>query len=122
MSGQARRRESKLGALAAYGGSKIGTLRTSKLAGSKLARSMAKSLVAGDEEDELLDVKYDFGKLATAESPEALLQSMSFHVDTSRLYAIESTCIHNQANPYCPVQIRVNDQRLAKAYGGSYLG
>ena len=82
---------------------------------------MQKSLAPGDDEDEVPDAKYDFATLASAESPEDLLQSMSFNVDTSKLYSIESTCINSQANPYCPVQIRVNDPKLAKQYGGTWL-
>ena len=79
--------------------------------------TMGKTLIGGDDEDSL-DVRYNFRELATAEDPEDLLKSMSFNVDTSKLYSIESTCINNQANPYCPVQIKVNDDRLAKRYRG----
>ena len=64
-----------------------------------------------DSEDEL-DEKYDFVKLATADSPETLLQSMSFNVDTSLLYDIEKTCVLSEANLYCPILLQVNDKDL----------
>ena len=109
---QAKRRESKLGDLGA-----------SLLAGSKLKSALGRSSMIGaeDEDDLGADVRYNFRELATAENPEDLLKSMSFNVDCSKLYAIESTCINNQANPYCPVQIKVNDPTLVRDYGGTYL-
>ena len=73
-----------------------------------------------DSEDEL-DEKYDFVKLATADSPETLLQSMSFNVDTSLLYDIEKTCVLSEANSYCPILLQVNDKDLQKQYGGEYV-
>ena len=73
------------------------------------------------EENLEFDAKYDFNKLATTVDPEDLMKSMSFNVDTSKLYSIESTCINNEANPYCPVQIKINDENLATQYGGDYL-
>ena len=55
---------------------------------------MMKSVFGGDIND--VEMKnYNFEKLARAKHPETLLRNMSFNVDTSKLYTIESTCIHN---------------------------
>ena len=74
-----------------------------------------------NDTDEELDEVYDFGSLATADSPEKLLQSMSFNVDTALLYEIEKTCVLSQANSYCPILLQVNDKDLVKEYGGEYV-
>ena len=74
-----------------------------------------------NDTDEELDEVYDFGSLATADSPEKLLQSMSFNVDTALLYEIEKTCVLSQANRYCPILLQVNDKELVKEYGGEYV-
>ena len=46
---------------------------------------------------------------------------MSFNVDISKLYTVVASGCTNQANKYCPVQMRVNDKRLIEHYGGTYL-
>ena len=111
-----KKQETKIGNIGSSG-SKIDKKRTSILSGSKLGKLSVfggKSMMAGEAEDseEELDEKYDFVKLATADSPEALLQSMSFNVDTSLLYDIEKTCVLSEANSYCPILLQVNDKDL----------
>ena len=47
--------------------------------------------------------------------------NMSFNIDTSQLYVLEKSCMQNQANPFCPVLLRITNETLAKRYGGQYL-
>ena len=65
--------------------------------------------------------KYDFMKLARMENSTALLKNMSFNVDISKLYSVVGSVCNNQANHFCPVQLRINDLTLAEHYGGPYL-
>ena len=46
---------------------------------------------------------------------------MSFTVDISKLYTVLASTYTNQANPYCPVQLKVNDKQLIAHYGGQHL-
>ena len=59
--------------------------------------------------------------MVAVQQAEQLLKNMSFNIPLSKLYALEKTCISNQANPYCPVLLRVTNPSLAEQYGGQYL-
>ena len=84
-----KKQETKLGNIE----SKNSKIKKSLLSTSKTFGKMSvfgKSFITEEvnDTDEELDEVYDFGSLATADSPEKLLQSMSFNVDTSQLYEI----------------------------------
>ena len=117
-----KKQETKLGNIE----SKNSKIKKSLLSTSKTFGKMSvfgKSFITEEvnDTDEELDEVYDFGSLATADSPEKLLQSMSFNVDTALLYEIEKTCVLSQANRYCPILLQVNDKDLVKEYGGEYV-
>ena len=117
-----KRRESKIGELQPRISRRMSFLSSSnfKKGGFSL---ISKSLFAGEaeESEDELNETYDFKKLATAKTPETLLKSMSFNVDTSRLYLIEKTCVLSQANLYCPILLRITDNELIKSYGGEFV-
>ena len=110
-------------------GQKASNANTSQLAllasGTSNRRASQASLdtdpAQGSDEEEEDKVKYDFLKLARAENSSALLKDMSFNVDISKLYSVCTSACNNQANRYCPVQLKVNDIALIEHYGGQYL-
>ena len=71
-----------------------------------------RSVGLDDEDDAEVEAQYDFEAMVAVDKAEQLVRNMSFNIDISKLYALEKTCIANQANPYCPVLLKVTNEDL----------
>ena len=97
------------------------TEKIGALAGQKSGTGKLAGVEDEDEDDREVDAEYNFKKMAAVDQAEQLVKNMSFNIDISKLYGLEKTCISNQANPYCPVLLKVNNKELQALYGGQYL-
>ena len=53
---------------------------------------------------------YNFLDLAKSKDSASFLKTMSFNIDIGKLYTVLASACTNQANPYCPVQLKINDK------------